>query len=244
VQASAPFAVFNVERILDRADTGSAEGRDRALAELRPVFDELSASVLRDELIRRVSGRLELSDGRLTSLLASGGSAGRAPSANGSAGSRSGAGDRPGGPEAEPAGGGPSQPARAERLFLALCLALPGPGAAVLARIDADELLTSGLLRRAARHLADHVNAPLADLPSDDEELARAVSGLVELAGRVPDPREDRLEATRLALELDRLERAVIRARAAGAGTSALAREREAVRDERRAVVARLEDTL
>ncbi|HYZ82149.1 MAG TPA: DNA primase, partial [Solirubrobacteraceae bacterium] len=65
VQESAPFVVFNVERILDRADTRSAEGRDRALNELRPVFTELGASVLRDDLVRRVAGRLELTEGRL-----------------------------------------------------------------------------------------------------------------------------------------------------------------------------------
>ncbi len=237
VAASAPFVVFNVGRILDRADTRSAEGRDRALAELRPVFDQLSASVLRDDLVRQVAGRLELSEGRLSSLMTSPSPSGGAPSVNG------GAGGSPGGASGADRAGGAAQAVRGERVFLALCLALPGPGAAVLARIDPDQLLTSGLLRRAARHLAAHVGAPLAELPPDDEELARAISGLVELAGRVPDPRDERLEAARLALELDRLERAIIRARAEGAGTSELAREREVIRDERRAIVARLEDT-
>ena len=240
VAASAPFVVFNVGRILDRADTRSAEGRDRALAELRPVFDELSASVLRDDLVRQVAGRLELSEGRLSSLMTARGSSGGAPSVNGGAGGSQGG---AGGADRAGAAGGAGQAVRGERVFLALCLALPGPGAAVLGRIDPDQLLTSGLLRRAARHLAAHVGAPLAELPPDDEELARAISGLVELAGRVPDPRDERLEAARLALELDRLERAIIRARAEGAGTSELAREREAIRDERRAIVARLEDT-
>jgi DNA primase len=237
VAASAPFVVFNVGRILDRADTRSAEGRDRALAELRPVFDELSASVLRDDLVRQVAGRLELSEGRLSSLMTARGPSGGAPSVNG------GAGGSPGGAGGADRAGGAGQAVRGERVFLALCLALPGPGAAALARIDPDQLLTSGLLRRAARHLAAHVGAPLAELPPDDEELARAISGLVELAGRVPDPRDERLEAARLALELDRLERAIIRARAEGVGTSELAREREVIRDERRAIVARLEDT-
>ncbi len=60
----------------------------------------------------------------------------------------------------------------------------------------------------------------------------------------MPDPSADRLEHARLVLELDRLERAIIRARGEGAGTSELARERERVREEIRAVVARLEETL
>ncbi len=76
VASSTPFVVFNVTRILERADTRSAEGRDRALSELRPVLNELGASVLRDELVRRVAGRLELTEGRLATLLTSGGSAG------------------------------------------------------------------------------------------------------------------------------------------------------------------------
>ena len=139
---------------------------------------------------------------------------------------------------------GPGQAVRAERLFLALCLAVPDRGAQILAEIDIEEMLTSGLLRRVARHLAAHVRGPLADLPADDEEFARAVSGLVDLAGRVPDPSSDRLEHARLILDLDRLDRAIIRARAEGAGTNDLARQREVVRDAMRAAVARLEKTL
>jgi DNA primase len=239
VQSSTPFVVFNVARILDRADTRSAEGRDRALSELRPVLNELGASVLRDDLVRRVAGRLELTEGRLATLLSSGGSAG------GLVGSgRPGNGSAPAGPAGGEVAVGPGQAVRGERLFLALCLAVPDVGATVLADLDVDEALTSTALRRAARHLAGHLRAPLADLPGDDEEFARTIGGLVELAGRVPDPSADRLEHARLILDLDRLERAIIRARAEGAGTSDLAHQREVVRDAYRDAVARLEKTL
>jgi DNA primase len=44
VERSVPFVVFHVQRILDRADTGSAEGRDRAFTELRPVLAEAPRS--------------------------------------------------------------------------------------------------------------------------------------------------------------------------------------------------------
>ena len=65
VESSKPFVAFQVDRILERADTGSAEGRDSALDELRPVLDGVPASILRDELVRRVAGRLELTETRL-----------------------------------------------------------------------------------------------------------------------------------------------------------------------------------
>jgi DNA primase len=234
VEASAPFVVFNVQRILDRADTGSAEGRDRALAELRPLFDELPASVLRDDLVRRIAGRLELTEGRLAAVLASGGSAG--PRTNGSAtGAGNGIGE---------ATSGQGHAVRGERLFLALCLALPELGATALNHADVDGLLTSAALRHVARHLAGHIREPLADLPPEDDEFARTVSGLVALAARVPDPTPDRLEHARLMLDLDRLERAIIRARGEGVGTSDLAHQREVVRAAMRDTVERLEKTL
>jgi DNA primase len=239
VAASQPFVVFNVERILDRADTRTAEGKDRALGELRPMIRELGAGVLHDDLLRRVAGRLELTSRQLAAL-ASEVSAPRAmrPGAGGGPASAGGAGGNGSG------GDGAAQAVRSERLFLGLCIAVPETGARVLGQIDPDQLLTSGVLRRAARHLAEHIRAPLADLPPEDDDFARTMSALVDLAGRVPDPSPDRLEHARLILELERLDRAIIRARHEGAGTSALARDREAVRESMRSVVARLEHTL
>jgi DNA primase len=237
VEASVPFVAFHVDRILASADTSSAEGRDRALTELRPVLAELPASVLRDELMRRVAGRLELSDGRLATLVAGGAASGpRRPSGNGS-------GDDAG--SAEASLGALSHGARAERTFLALCVAVPDLGAATLSEIDPNELLTSEPLRRAARHLDGRTGSPLADLPSDDEELARIVADLVARAGRSTDVGPERLEHARLVLERDRLDRAIIRARAeGGAGINELARERERVLEEIRGVVSRLEQVI
>ena len=222
VEKSEPFVVFNVDRILARSDTHSAEGRDRALAELRPLFEGLAASVLRDDLVRRVAGRLELSEARLTPLLASGGPLPRA-GGNGSTSS-------------ERLGSAPvSQDARAELTFLTLCIALPELGAKALASIDSEQLLTSEALRSAARHLEGRTATPLADLPADDEELARTVADLVARAGRMPDPTRDRLEYNRLVLERERLNRAILRARAGGDGdTPALATERRLIDEQLR----------
>ena len=67
VEDSKPFVAFQIDRILERADTRSAGGVMIARSqELRPVLDELPDSILRDELLRRVAGRLELTEGRLT----------------------------------------------------------------------------------------------------------------------------------------------------------------------------------
>jgi DNA primase len=240
VQDSVPFVVFDVQRILDGADTRSAEGRDRALTQLRPVFAEIGLGMVRDDLMRRISGRLELSESQVATLLASGGSD--------STTARNGAGG-PGvtngrGAVMPEAVSGLSQAVRSERLFLALCIAMPEPGAAALARIEPDEMLTSEPMRAAARQLRERTRTPLADLPPDDEALARTIADLVALAGRIPDPGPDRLEHARLVLERDRLDRAIIRARGDGAGTGELASERERVREAIRSVVARLEETL
>ena len=227
VERSMPFVVFHVERILERADVRSAEGRDRAFEQLRPVLAEVPPSALRDDLLRRVSGQLELPEKRLEALAAPMRSARAGPAPAPAAVVRA--------PVLD-------QAVRAERDFLALCIAVPGLGAETLARIDPDELLTSELLRRAARHLAPRAATPLADLPREDEELARVVAALVERAGRLGAVRAEELEHALLVLERDRLDRAIRRARAARAtGIAALAREREDVLAGIRRVVAQLE---
>jgi DNA primase len=229
VEDSVPFVVFQVQRILDGADTSSGEGRDRAFNELRPVFAEVPPSSLRDQLVRRVAGRLELTDRRLESLLA-GGPAAPAPAHTGNGGA--------------PAPSPLDQGARAERTFLVLCRAVPDAGRVALAAIDPDELLTSGPLRRAARQLAEHPEDPRAGLAEDDE-LVPVLDDLARRAERYPAPdrNPDRLEHARLVLELARLDRAIRRARGEhGADTSALAREREGVLKAVRAVVSRLEE--
>ncbi|HTB49951.1 MAG TPA: DNA primase, partial [Solirubrobacteraceae bacterium] len=58
VQQAVPFVRFRVERALASGDDSSPEGRDRMIAELRPVFGTLPPSAMRMELTRMVSGRL------------------------------------------------------------------------------------------------------------------------------------------------------------------------------------------
>jgi len=225
VEQSAPFIVFEVERILERTDIRTAEGRDRALAELRPVLAEQPPSLLLEDLLRRVAGQLDLSEKRLASLIAE---SGRARSVA----------QVPGPPSAPVI----DEVVRAEREFLMLCVSLPADGERVLVSIDPEQLLTTEPLRRAASHLIGRLASPLADLPRDDEQLATTVADLVARAGSAGPVSVEALEHARLLLELGRVERAIRRARGAGSsGISDLARERENVREQIRAVTGRME---
>ncbi|HEY4280124.1 MAG TPA: DNA primase [Conexibacter sp.] len=69
VGRSVPFVSFHVDKILGAADIADAEGKDRALGELRPVIAAVPPSVLREDLIRRIASRLDLSDQLAASLL-------------------------------------------------------------------------------------------------------------------------------------------------------------------------------
>jgi DNA primase len=269
IERSVPFVQFEVDRILADGDTASAEGRDRVVGELaQSTLWELGPSALRDELMRRVSGALEMSPARLASALQQagtrepagaggggapgrgGGAAGRAAGAAGRAGANGDSGPFENGPG--PAAGRPMDGApKGEQVFLALCLALPEEGERALSAPDINELLTSEGLRRAAAHLRGRTRTPTAELPAGDERLALVVGELVkragEMAGHGPDrrpPAPERLEHARLMLELERVDRAKLRARAAGSPITPLARERERVMADLHQVVARLEQAV
>jgi DNA primase len=244
VDTSVPFVVFHVERILGGADVRSPEGRDRAVAELSPVLAEVPASVLREDLLRRVAGRLELSEARLAALIASVSASAPVASApvSVSVGDATGGTDVVARPVSLPV---LDQDGRAERTFLAHCIAVPEAGASVLASADIDALLTSEPMRRAARHIAPRTESPMTDLPAGDEELALVLADLVRRAGNTPDVSAQRLEHARLVLERGRLEREIRRARAEGRMDGArLGREREQVLAQIHEVVASLEQTV
>jgi hypothetical protein len=124
-----------------------------------------------------------------------------------------------------------------ERAFLALCIASPQEGAQALAGLDVDEHFSSGLLRRAARHLRDgDLRAPMADAPDggtrleDDPQLKGLLAELVVEAGR-EQSNTAMLEVQRLQLELARVERQIQRARGQEHGdVSGLAHRRAEVK--------------
>jgi len=134
--------------------------------------------------------------------------------------------------------------ARAERAFLAQCLAVPSAGQAALQKLDLETAFTSDLTRRAAVHLRDHLDAPARGIPEDDAQL----SGLVaELSVRASLERGSTaaLEGESLNLELLRLERAIASARSEGRGDVApLVARREELRHRRdRAIERAMADT-
>jgi DNA primase len=214
VEWAVPFVRFRVERVLERGELGSPEGRDKILEELRPVFATLPLSAMRLELTRMVSSRLALPESLAEQLLAPGG--GRAPREGAGREERSRAG------RGEGRAGNGSAPRRRpgvdpERAFLALCVAAPEEGAAALAALDVEEAFSSDLLRRAARHLrAGGLQAPMA--PSDgldldaDPELKGLLAELIVEAGR-EEAQPGMVEVQRMQLELARLERGLQRGR-------------------------------
>lgn len=264
---SVPFVAFHVDRILERAQLGDAEGKDRALAELRPVLGPLPPSVLREDLVRRVAGRLDLSDQLAASLLEPqpGDRDALAPSAGpAGAGGYASAGSAPGGYANGGGAGGPFAPGgaapsgsrmsaappvaplldrreRGERTFLALCIAFPQEGRETLARVDPERHFTNDLVRRAAAHLTDRLERPLEDLP-DDPELATLISELDARRARGGVTAAN-LEHAWLSLELARLERAIDAARTARSGdVGTLSREREQIRTAVRELSGRLQE--
>jgi DNA primase len=237
VKESVPFVRFRVQRTLDGGDNSTPEGRDRIIEELRPVFATLGVSAMRMELMRIVSGRLELNESVAEQLLAHGvRGEGRvaATAGNGSGGRVTGV------PRREDA----------ERAFLSLCIASPEEGAQALSSLDVEEHFDSELLRRAARRLRDGgLLEPLADSPDagrldEDPELQRLLAELVVEAGRgVAYPAM--LEVQRLQLELARMDRQIQRARGKATGDiGELAKRRgELKRDFDRAYGRALEET-
>src|SRR5205823_12631341 len=125
---------FRVERELDRGDLDSAEGKDRVIDALRPVFAGIPASAVREELLGRVADRIGLAPSLVASWLANGAAA-RPGAASRRAAAAVGAQREPAG---SAGGGRPVLDAagRAERELLAQVLAHPVAGEPTLAGLD------------------------------------------------------------------------------------------------------------
>lgn len=189
------FLEFQVRTVIDRADLSSPTGKDRALAELTPVFAGVATSAERDEQMRYVADRLDLSEHLLATLVAR--PARVKPS-----------------PVASPPGGHAVRGERFERTFLAMCVSAGERGREYLRRLT-DGHLSSDVLRRARSWIADHFDSPTMQLPSDDPELTQAVSEIVLRASGQP-VQERTLEVDFLGLERRRLEREIKLASEAG----------------------------
>jgi DNA primase len=186
VGASVPFVRFQVDRELERADLSQAEGKDNAIAALRPVFATLPPSALREELLARVADQIDLAPSLVSSWLPLAGeraAGGGAPRSGGAVPRRDGGrsdyrrDERPLAISADPT-------VRAERALLAYCVGTAEEGRATLARLP-DEAFTDELNRKVAAYLREHWDAPVQDLPEDAEEQLRRL--VIGLAARVDD---------------------------------------------------------
>jgi len=210
LERAVPIARFEVERALDRGETATAEGRDRVLEQAAAAIRPLPPSVLREELVQLVAGRLGLTESLVASALAGGPRV--RPASIGARGHGGPLDERP-----------PSNGARAaldrreqtERAFLAYCLALPDEGEQRLARADLDELFSAPATRRAAEYLRGRLRSPAGELPAGDEPLARLVAELVIRAGEL-DATPAKLELEALQLDLHNLDRRIATARTEG----------------------------
>jgi DNA primase len=215
IAQSVPFVRFRVLRVLDNGDLTGAEGKDRVLAQLRPILSTLGPSVMREELLRIVADRMDLSTDLLSSLLAPGAPAAQEREPQPQAGEQR--------ATAAPLGRREKQ----ERTFLALCIALPDLGGPALAELDLDADLATPALRRAAGHLREHLAAPTAAL-GDDEELTSLVRALAVRAAAMERASPAQFRVERLQLELHRIEREIAVARSRDEPMTDLARRRGA----------------
>jgi DNA primase len=223
-----PMMQFQVRRVLADVDLDSPAGRDRALEEAARLIAEhtTEGSAMRDELVREVADRLDVPVHRVRTAFAP-------PAAQAAA-----APTRDPGP-AFPAGASAGEVAfRAEREFLARCLASNALGRSYLS-LPSDDQLSSDATRRAREHLAAHFDDPLADLPEDEPALAALVTDVALAAQEQPASREAVLRMSILQLEKRRIEREIRRAAHEGdhARQSELAAAEQRVRGELDAVM-------
>jgi DNA primase len=203
VDAALELAEFQVGLVIAAADLSSPVERDRALGEAGAVLAEMEQGVSREELVRSVAGRLDVDPamvvGRMVTARQDRGDGGGTSTGPGGNGSRTAATLTP--------------RERRERALLAMCVSDPKVGREVLGRVTPEHL--SPLGARAAGWLSAHLEAPLAGLPREDEELVSLITQLVMTAEREPASAEA-MELNFLMLEQLRLRDRIAEAEAEG----------------------------
>jgi DNA primase len=203
---AAELTDFQVTRVLDRTDTASPVERDQALAEIAPILAGMEEGASQSELVRKVADRLDLEPamvmGRVVAATpATGGpGAAEAPPQNR---------DRAPVPQRRQQESPPPRPAeltsreRRERALLAMCIALPEPGAAYLERLGERHLSRSG--QAAAEFIRAHPKDLAEHLPRENGALAALITELVMMAREEPAS-EESMELNFLLLDQRRLE--------------------------------------
>jgi DNA primase len=202
VEGAGELTDFQVGLVLDRTDVSSPVERDRALAEVAPILAGMGEGASQSELVRRVADRLDLEPamvmGRVVASTPATGGVNLDPSP---VRGRS-------NPQADVTA--PSRPKheltsreRRERALLAMCIALPEPGAGYLERLGEGHLSRSG--RAGVDFLREHPKDPAEHLPRENGALAALVTELVMMSREEPAS-EEAMELNFLLLEQRRLE--------------------------------------
>ena len=219
-QVSDPFVAFRVRTIIEAANLTTAEGKDAALAELRPVLSAQPPSVLREELVARVSSELGLSAELAASLVTASSQAPAQAVQQGRAR-----------PIVTDSPSPVARLSRTERAFLATCLAERHSGGQKLNQVDPERHFTGELERRAVGHLRAHITDPLSGLPGDPEDqLAGLIAELLSIADSLSGG-PAAVEFEWLQLEKLRVDREIDDARRSNPGAvGPLAIERESIK--------------
>jgi DNA primase len=221
VEQAVTVLEFEVESLIADADLESARGKDALLGELEPVFGAAPQSMVKEEQLRRVADRLDLPDSMLARLRDA-----KAPHQPGEASVQRVAAPEPAGefPPSEPSAvqAGRSGAAtasanvlreRAERAFMAACLAHPKDGKRKLTATE-DWMLSTPLMRELRVWLLENFENPLAGAAELKPELRDAVTEVTMLSERETASAEV-VELGFLQLEVTGLERAIATAPAA-----------------------------
>jgi DNA primase len=246
LQGAAELTDFQVTRVLNRTDTASPVERDKALAEVAPILAGMEEGAAQSELIRKVADRLDLEPAMVTGRVvastpatggpgASAADPGRAPRRNAPPGR---GGPSNGYAQGGPGGEVPRQEAqrpveltsreRQERALLAMCIALPEPGAEFLEQLGESHLSQSG--QAAADFIRFHPKDPVDHIPRDNAALSVLITELVMLAREQPASKES-MELNFLLLDQRRLEEEIAAAGERGdyGRRAELSRERAAL---------------
>ncbi|HEX6944747.1 MAG TPA: DNA primase, partial [Casimicrobiaceae bacterium] len=170
---------FHVRLALATHDLDKPDGRARAFAQIREVLNEAATPMERDDELRYVADRLQLSAESVRYLLSGGGGPVRAPSGSGPAPSRN------AGPAVAPGGAH-----ELEVRFLAGCLAQPQAGREALAGVDESFFATAetraalaGVKARLAAE-SDGNTPQTAGPDASSEPGAEVVAEVIVRAGR------------------------------------------------------------
>mgnify|MGYP001474757346 CR=1 FL=1 len=180
VDGAVDLSEFQVDLILGGVDMSSPRDRDRGLAEAAPVLGRIPPGATRQELVRRVTERLQIDSTVVLSAVATAESSpAPAPAPARPAGAAQG--------ESPPPDQVPRPPRvlsrreRTERWLLAMCVAKPDEGREWLERLDSKHL-SSPLMERTVEWLKGHLEEPAKGLDPEDRQLQKMVAALVARA--------------------------------------------------------------